>query len=271
MTTITPLRAAAAGATAVAVVVLGLGAGYAWGSHGDGAVAGNRTVALAAALAAASGPAGTSAGPAGITVTGTGTVSGTPDTLRLAMGVAVTQGSVTAALDGANAAAAKLQASLRQHGVAEKDLQTSGLSIQPQYADGGNGKQPTITGYEVTESLTATLHDLKKAGDAITAAAQAGGDASRVTSVSLDLTDTGALITAARGKAFQQAKEKAEQYAKAAGVGLGGVVSISEQVATPSPMYDMAPSAMAAAGKSVPVAAGSQEVGVTVTVVFGLG
>jgi len=273
MTTITPLRAASAGATAVAVVVLGLGAGYAWGSHsGSTRPDGGRTVALPATLAASTGTSGGSpAGTAGITVTGTGTVSGTPDSLRLAMGVSVTQPSATAALDAANAAAAKLQATLRQKGVADKDLQTSGVSIQPQYTDGGSGKAPSISGYEVTESLTATLRNLKTAGDTITAAAQAGGDATRITSVSLDLTDTGPLVTAARGKAFTQAKEKAQQYAQAAGVPLGPVVGISEQVTTPSPVYAADAAGMVPAAKAVPIAAGSQDVAVSVTVVFGLG
>jgi len=270
MTTITPLRAAAAGATAVAVVVLGLGAGYAWGSRATPTSAqGARTVTLPAALAASSPSGGAAAGAAGITVTGTGTVSGTPDSLRLTMGVSVTRGSVTAALDGANAAAGKVQGTLRQHGVAAKDLQTSGVSVQPQYSGGGT---PTISGYQVTESVTATLRNLTTAGDAITAAAQAGGDATRISSVTLDLTDTGPLITAARGKAFAEAKAKAQQYAQAADVPLGTVVSISEQVAGPSPVYagDMAAGG-APEARAVPIAAGSQDVAVTVTVVFGLG
>jgi len=278
MTTITPLRAAAAGATAVAVVVLGLGAGYAWGSRsgsGSGRTDGGRALSLPATLAAATGPTGQGNGngsaTAGITVTGTGAVSGTPDSLRLAMGVSVVQPSVTAALDGANAAAAKLQATLRQRGVADKDLQTSGVSIQPQYTDGGTGRPPAVSGYEVSESLTATLRNLRTAGDTITAAAQAGGNATRVTSVSLDLTDTGQLVTAARAKAFTEAKAKAQQYAQAAGVPLGAVASISEQVSGgPSPVY-AADVAGGAAAKSVPIAAGSQDVGVTVTVVFSLG
>jgi uncharacterized protein len=263
MTTITPLHAAVAGASAVAAVVLGLGAGYAWGTR-EGSP---RPVALAAATGA---PSGT-ATAVGITVSGTGTVSGTPDSLRLSMGVSVTRPTVTAALDAANGSAAKLQSALRQRGVAEKDLQTSGVSIQPQYAESGGGKAPAISGYAVEESVTAVLRDLKRAGDTITAAAQAGGDATRITSVSLDLTDTGALVTAARGRAFDQAKEKAQQYAKAAGMRLSAVVSITEQVQTPQPLDVSRAAAVPDAAKAVPIAAGSAEVAVTVTVVFGVG
>jgi uncharacterized protein YggE len=256
MTTISPLRAAGTAAAVLAMTALGLGGGYAWGRTSDGA-----TLAMPATLAAASTPA---AGSTGITVSGTGSVSGTPDALNLSMGVSVTSPTVTAALQGANAAAEKVQALLKQRGVAAKDIQTSGLSVQPQY---GGGDRPVITGYQVTESLTAVLRDLGKAGDIIGAAAQAGGDATRVDGVSLDLTDTGALLTAARTKAFQQAKDKAEQLARAAGKDLGAVVAISEVPTTPSPL-PMYAAADARAEKAVPIAPGSQEVGVTVTVVF---
>jgi uncharacterized protein len=267
MTTITPLRAAGATAAVIAVTALILGTGYLWGDRSGGTA---RTVMIPAALAASSTAAGAAAPSAGITVTGTGTVSGTPDSLQLSMSVSVTQPSVTAALDGANAAAGRVQGVLRQHAVADKDLQTSGLSIQPQYTDVGN--RPTINGYQVSESLTATLRDLKSAGSVISAAAQAGGDATRVDSVSLDLSDTGSLLTAARGKAFAQAKDKAQQYAKAAGVRLGDVVSVSEAVNSTSPTFsgDVRAAASGAA-QSVPIAAGSQAVGVTVTAVFGIG
>jgi uncharacterized protein YggE len=200
-------------------------------------------------------------------VTGTGTVSGTPDALNLSMGVTVTSATVTQALDGANAAAGAVQKSLRDHGVADKDLQTSGLSIQPQYADSGG--RSTITGYQVSESLTATLRDLKSAGAAIGAAATAGGDATRIDGVSLDLTDSGTLVTAARRKAFDAAREKAQQYAQAAGVQLGDAVSIQETTASTPVPYAVPMAASSAAG-SVPVASGSQDVAVTVTVVFAI-
>jgi uncharacterized protein YggE len=279
MMTITPSRrAAAATAAALAVAGLGLAAGYAWGSGGtgrSGALGGGgggagHVAVLPAALAAATAGSAGPGGPAGITVSGTGTVSGTPDTLRLAMGVSVTSATVTAALDTASAAAGRVLAALKQHGVADKDLQTSNLSVQAQYADGA---KPAITGYQVTESLTATLRSLKDAGNAIGTAAQAGGDATRVDGVSLDLTDTGPLVAAARVKAFDQAKDKAKQYAQVAGADRGGVVSISEVVNTTPPLADAVavPAAAAAAPRAVPMAPGSEQIGVTVTVVFGLG
>jgi len=264
MTKTTALRAGTLGG----VVLLCLGAGYLWGSHtSNGGRAATSLVAPAAAIGSATAGSGTQGG---ITVTGDGTVSGTPDTLKLAMGVEVTGSTVTAALDAANGKAAAVQKSLRDHGVDAKDLQTSGLSIQPNYTESGG--RSVITGYRVGESLTATLRDLKTAGDAVSAAAVAGGDSTRIDAVSLDLSDTGPLVTAARERAFAQAKSKAEQYAHAAGVDLGAVLSISEAVTNTSPVpYAMPMAAAGAKVADVPVAAGSQQVGVDVTVVFGIG
>lgn len=252
-------------AAALAAGVLGLAFGYLWAGRSDDQV---RTATFVPAAATAS-PGSPTVTAAGISVTGAGTVSGTPDALKLAMGVQVTSPTVTAALDAANAAASKVQDTLKAQGVAEKDLQTSGVSIQAQYS-WANDKQ-TLTGYQVTESLTATLRNTKTAGAVISAAAAAGGDATRIDSVTLDLTDTGALVTKAREAAFKEAKDKAEQYAKVAGIELGDVVTITEsttQPTPPAPMYSAADGAVAKA--AVPIATGSQDVVVTVSVVFGI-
>lgn len=253
---------------AATAALAGLGVGFIWGNRSDPVV---RTATLAPASALAS-TGGVGAPAAGITVTGSGTVSGTPDALKLAMGVQVTRPTVAEALDGANAAAAKVQTALKQHGVADKDLQTSGVSIQPQY-NYDNNKQ-TLNGYLVSENVTATLRDLRTAGATISAAASAGGDASRVDSVTLDLTDSSSLVSAAREAAFKQSKDKATQYARVAGVSLGDVVSISETTTTTPPLgagANKMPMDSAAAPSPVPIQPGSQDVVVEVTVVFGIG
>jgi uncharacterized protein YggE len=252
-------------------VLLGLGTGYLWGDHVSGSPGGGRATGTAlVAPAAAVGAGGTGSGVvvgAGITVTGSGAVRGTPDTLTLAIGVQVRGTTVTAAMDAANAKSSAVQSSLRGHGVDSKDLQTSGLSVQPEYTTSGG--RSVLNGYQVSESLTANLRDLRTAGTAISAAAAAGGDSTRIDSISLDLSDTGTLVSAARDRAFAQAKGKAEQYAKAAGVELGAVQGIQESVATPgSPIYASAGDVRAAA---VPIAAGSQQVTVDVTVQFAIG
>jgi len=209
-------------------------------------------------------------GGAGITVSGTAGVTGTPDTLRLDLSVVGSATSVSEALAKANGTADAVQKSLLGNGVAKKDLQTSGLNISPSYdyTKSGAGR---IKGYDVSESLSAKLHDLGRAGDVIGKAVGAGGNAVRVNGVSLDLEGTGALVSRARDAAFTDAKTKAGQYAKSAGRSLGEVVSIAETVATPSPSQLSSPMAMAAKQGDVPIQPGSQELSVTVTVVFALG
>ena len=208
-------------------------------------------------------------GGPGITVGGSADVTGTPDTLRLDLTVVASGPSVSAALAKANGSAATVQKSLLGDGVAKADLQTSGLSITPTYTY-PKGGEPRLSGYSVSESLNARLRDLRRAGDAIGRAVSAGGDAVRVNGITLDLQDTGALVTKARDKAFADARAKADQYAKAAGRSLGEVESIAESVATPSPVVPagLGQAASKEAFGSVPVQPGSQEVRVTVTVVF---
>ncbi len=106
-----------------------------------------------------------------ITVTGTGTVTGTPDQLILSMGVQTSASSVSIALRQANEAASRVIHSLKAGGVRAADIQTSGLSIQPNYT---NGSQVPV-GYGVSEQLTATLRNLSKAGSQI----QSGRDSGR--------------------------------------------------------------------------------------------
>ena len=132
-----------------------------------------------------------------ITVTGSGTVSGTPDQLVLSMGVQTSASSVSTALRQANEAATRVIHSLKSGGVRASDIQTSGLSIQPNYS----GSSQVPTGYGVSEQLTATLRDLAKAGSQIQAAVTAGGNATTVDGVSLNLTDTSGLLATEIGRA----------------------------------------------------------------------
>jgi uncharacterized protein YggE len=216
-----------------------------------------------AALPAAATPA---PGGARITVTGTGNVSGVPNQLVLSLGVQTNAASVAGALREANGAARAVAAALTHGGVAAASIQTSGLSIQPNYNNSG-----APSGYGVSEELNVTLNHLSAAGTQISQAVRAGGNATTVDNVSLNLSDTGPLLASARAKAVADAKAKASAYARALGRPLGPVVSMSE---TPPPAQQVYPLPYASAGaakSSVPVHPGTQQLSVTVTVVFGLG
>ena len=245
-----------------ALVTVALLAAYLIGSARPSVAGAATPVAAVRTATGAASPADT-----GITVTGTGKVTGTPDTLRISMSVTATSQDVDSALASANASAKAVQDALLAKGVAAKDLQTSTLSIQPNYTPKG---QPS--GYVVSEGITASVRDLAKAGATLTAAVNAGGNAVRVDGVSMALEDTSSLVGGARKGAVDDARAKAEQYAQAAGRSLGEVQSISEVVTSPTPTYYDGRFAATAAASAlpVPIQAGSQELSVQVTVVYAL-
>ncbi len=201
-------------------------------------------------------------GSAGITARGLGTVTGMPDTVTVVMGVQTRGQSAKGALDSNNAKATALIDVLKSKGVAPADLQTSQLSINPIY-DSATGR---ITGYEVANQVTATLHDVGGAGGLIDAAGEAAGDAVQVQQLGFSIGDDSASRAQARANAVRQAQAQARQMADAAGVKLARIHSITEiPVNPPGPAYqDSAPAAAA----SVPIEPGTQQLTVMVEVVY---
>src|SRR6516162_2939182 len=132
--------------------------------------------------------------------------------------------ALTAAAAPAAPAGTSITAVLRRSGVGAPDIQTSGLSIYPNYSSSSG----VPDGYQVSEQLTITLRRLSVAGSQISAAARAGGNATVIDGVSLNLSDTSALLASARARAVADAKAKATAYARALGRPLGPVVSMSE-------------------------------------------
>lgn len=248
-------RAAAAGVAAAALLVgaYSLGASLASGSAAGPA-------ADRATLTAAS------SSPGRITVTGTGTVTGTPNQLILSMGVQVNAASVSYALSQADQAVREVTAALRDDGVAASDIQTSDLYIQPNYQ--GNSQVPVS--YGVSESLTVTLNQLNRAGGQIDAAVNAGGNAVTVDDVSVNLTNTSGLLAAARTQAVADARTQASQYAAALGEPLGPVISVTpvQQQSSDDDYAGLAVPAASGKSASVPVSPGSQQLTVTITVVY---
>ncbi|HEV3172401.1 MAG TPA: SIMPL domain-containing protein [Actinocrinis sp.] len=208
-----------------------------------------------------------SAGMPGITVTGTGSVNGTPNTLILDLTVTQTRPDVSTALSAASDTMNKIDSALSGRGVASADLKTSGASVQPNYQY--NNGSSSINGYTATESLTATLRDLHTAGADVTAAAQAGGNATSVDGVSLDIQNDDSLMSSARSAAFADAQAKAQQYASAAHESLGKPVQVTETVNSPEPSpIDARAAVSGGAAAPVPINPGTSQVSVTVTVVF---
>jgi uncharacterized protein len=205
-----------------------------------------------------------------ISVSGTGRVVITPDIADLRLGVAVTKPTVKEARALAADQMTKVIAALKKLGIADKDLQTTGLSLQPQYTYPSSG-QARLTGYTLSNAVAITLRDLDKLGDVIDNGLAAG--ATTLDGVWFRVDDPTRAGEQARQQAMAEAKAKAQTLARAAGVAITGVASISETSAPPPQPYymDGARAAALAQDTGTPIQVGTNEVVVTVTVEYLIG
>jgi len=207
--------------------------------------------------------------PPAISVTGEASISVPPDLAQLDAGVASDGKTAREASEANNGAMAKVLAALKTAGVDDKDVQTSRLSLQPQYAPNRPGPS-SITGYRASNRVTIKLHDVGKVASVIDALVGAG--ANDVGNVNFTVSKASELLDQAREKALADARRKAEIYARAAGVALGAPLSIAEEGA-PTPMFraKMMPAApMAMAAPPPPIAQGEETLSVTVAVSWGI-
>lgn len=223
-------------------------------------------LALAGGPAVASGVATCGAGVATLTVTGSGTASAAPDQLTVNMSVDASAASAGQALSEDDSAAAAVVEAFRTGGVPPADIQTTGLSIQPNYTT-QNGSV-VLSGYSVDNSVVATVTRLSTAGSLIDSVASAGGNDTRIGSLSFGLRDPRQLQDRARQDAVAQAVDHAGAMAAAAGERLSGVCSITDQgSASPAPLN----SGFAAQSLArVPLEAGTEQASAQVSVVYRL-
>ncbi|WP_407177890.1 SIMPL domain-containing protein [Bradyrhizobium sp. STM 3562] len=205
--------------------------------------------------------------PPAISVTGEATVSVPPDLAQLDAGVASDGKTAREASEANNTAMGKVLAALKGAGIDDKDVQTSRLSLQPQYAANRSGPSP-IVGYRASNRVTIKLHEVNKVASVIDALVGAG--ANDVGNVNFTVEHPSKLLDQAREQALADARRKAETYAKAAGVALGAPLSIAEGGA-PTPIFRAkmaaAPMAMAA---PTPIAQGEETLSVTVSVTWAI-
>ena len=203
----------------------------------------------------------------GVVVSGLGKVTGTPDVLRVQLGVEIRRADVSSALRDATKVQSRVRAAVRRDGVDPKDMQTADVSLYPSYSNKG-----VPNGYTVNQSLTVKLRNLSRAGSTIGDAVEAGGNAALVQGVSFALEDNAALLEKARDAAYGDAKKKAQRYADLSGRSLGPVELVSEQVPEGAQPMKYAGDAMAAApmASSVAIDVGQSQVSVSVTVRWSL-
>jgi uncharacterized protein YggE len=196
-----------------------------------------------------------------VTVTGQATIAVAPDTALIRLGVS-SQGKTANQASNANAKQmTAVMAAIKNSGIAERDVRTSRLSLQPQYENKGGTTH--LLGFRVTNQVTVTIHDIDQLPAILDRAIAAG--ANEMSGIEFVVSEQSKLLDQARDDAIADAHRKAALYAKAAGAKLGRVVSITEEGA-PSPPHPVA----AVRAGAVPVAPGEQRLRATVTVSYEL-
>ncbi len=206
-----------------------------------------------------------------ITVQGTGLATGTPDVLNAVVRLQHDRRVVDGALSENNAKVAQALAALAASGVAARDVKTTGLALSPQYAFPHG--VPTLTGFQVTDTVSATMRDVTKAGAAIDAVVGAAGDAAQINGLTFSLSDPAQVQDEARAQAVRLAVAHAEAMAAAAGRRLGPVCSLTDNTQPPQQAIfgsDGLDQASSAPTSAVPVQPGTQLETDQVTLVYAL-
>jgi len=172
-------------------------------------------------------------------VTATGEVMRVPDVAIITAGVVSRSATATAALQDASTRMAKVLAALKRAGVADRDIQTSNVSLNPEYRYPQN-ESPQLTGYTATNQLTIRFRDIAASGKILDALVSQG--ANQINGPSLTIDKPEAALDEARAKAIAAGRARAEIYARGIGMRVVRVVAVSESgnsypVPPPMPMY----------------------------------
>jgi uncharacterized protein YggE len=206
-----------------------------------------------------------------ITVSGSGTASGAPDTAYLDLGVQITDADLGKAFNSVADSIAKVTKALTDAGIKPEDIRTTGLNVYPQ--DQYDQQTGATTGrtYQVANTVTVTIRDLTKLEDVITASVNAG--ANTVSGLSFGIADQTKLEDQAREAAVKDARQRADKLAAALGVSVGDpvvVVEVNGSVVQPMPMLRMAANTAGAQAASMPVSQGQLDVTVNVQISFAI-
>jgi len=166
-----------------------------------------------------------------VTVTGEATVSVPPDTAVIRIGVSSLEKTAREAGEANAKQMTAVLAAIKASGIAERDIQTSRLSLQPQYDPNKGGTR--LTGFQANNQVTIRIRDIDSLPTVLDRAIAAG--ANEMSGIEFVVSEQSKLLDQARDEAIADARRKAELYAKAAGAKLGQVISISTDTASDVP------------------------------------
>jgi uncharacterized protein len=198
-----------------------------------------------------------------IMVTGEGRISAAPDYAEITAGVTTKAKTAKEATDANAKLMAAVIATLRDAGIAQKDIATTQFSVQPVYTTQSN-TEPKLTGVSASNQVAVTIRQMDKVGDVADRMVAAG--ATNIGNLVFLHSDTSKLLDQAREAAVADARRKAEIYARASGVGLGRVLWINET----SEYTPFSPQGVMFRTKAVetPIASGEDTLRVAITVGF---
>lgn len=202
-----------------------------------------------------------------LSISAEGHASRAPDVADLSGGVVTTAATAAGAMAATATRMTAVVAAVRRAGIAERDIQTTGLSLQPQYKY-ENNQSPVLTGYQATNSVSLRVRKLPDAGRLLDALVAAGANQISGPNFRVDAAD--AALDEARTAAVGTARARAELYARATGLHVKRIVSISESGGEQPIIRPMMMARAMKVEDSTPVVPGEVSLGITVTMVFEL-
>ncbi len=197
-----------------------------------------------------------------VTVTGEATIAVAPDSAMIRIGVSSQDKTAREASDANARQMTAVLAAIKSNNIADRDIQTSRLSLQPQYDPNKSGTA-RLTGFQATNQVTVRIRDIGNLAAVLDSAISAG--ANEMSGIEFIVSEQSKLLDRARDDAIADAHRKAELYAKAAGSKLGHVIAISEEGSAP-PTRPM----QALRAGAVPISPGEQTLRAAVTVSYEL-
>jgi uncharacterized protein YggE len=206
----------------------------------------------------------------GIWVTGEGKVTAVPDVAIISLGIQSQETTVEAAQAEAATAMDDVMKALENAGIDRKDIQTQYFNIQKVTRWDNDKQQEIVIGFQVTNTVTAKVRDVTKAGSVIDAVAAAGGDLTRINSIGFTVDDPTQYQEQARVKAVNDAAARAQKLADTAGVKLGDPTYITENSYIPGPIYRDVVMAAPAPTPTTPISPGEMEITVNVQIAYAI-
>ena len=201
-------------------------------------------------------------------ISATGEVSRVPDVAIISTGVVTRAPTATGAIQQNAARMERVRTALRRAGIADKDIQTSSINLNPEYHYEQN-KPPRLTGYQASNQVSVRFRDISETGKILDALVAEG--ANQISGPNLTIDKPDEALDEARMKAIANGRARADLYARALGMRVVRLLSVSESggyaVPPPMPMYARAEMAQDASTKIDP---GEQKVQVGVSMSFEL-